>query len=427
MPGECLADTLARAVQVSAGKNFRPALALLLGALDGPLGAADAAHREGAYRQALKWAVKLKNWPVAERLARWLAQHCAASADGWMFLGEALLRLGRHEEAAAALDRAAEIAPDRTDVRILRELLERGDEPLEDAPRVRPFPKLNKAFEQPREAIRRFVLDPKAPERFINKRTEFVTLGSCFAANLSQWLTAAGYRARHERIGEEVNSTYANRYLLDWIEHGAVDSQTEAMDRTFGPEVLQRLRDAFRDVDVFVLTLGVAPCFFDKQTGEFAFFTTKWQTLRERLYTHHVMRTTTVDENFDNVRRILASVRRLARRPPKVILTVSPVPLAGTTEYESAVVADCVSKSTLRLAADRIVREQDGDDIIYWPSFEIVRWCSAYYDHQTPPAFGAQDGKTRHVSPWMVDMIIELFLERYALAGAEPAQTVAAE
>src|SRR5437763_280107 len=132
------------------------------------------------------------------------------------------------------------------------------------------------------------------------------------------------------------------------------------MDQIYGPAMRERLRGAIGSTDVFVLTIGVAPCFFHPESGEFLFSTMAPPT-------------TTVDENVDNIRHIIAAVRRIAGDGAKVVLTVSPVPLSGTTEFSSAVIADCLSKSTLRLACQEVL--SDGlEGVFYWPSFEIVRW-----------------------------------------------------
>ncbi len=395
-------------------KQLRPALEVLNQILAGSYGPVSLGVLERVYEKALGLATVLKDWMALESLAN---QAIAASprwSQARVHLGEALFRTGRGDEAVSVLEEAIKLDPNRREARILRDLLKRDPDALAEPPRVRPFPKRTDSFQRPRDLIKRYILDDAEPDRFIRKDAVFVSMGSCFAENLASRLTRAGYKAHFELIGEEVNSTYANRYLLQWVEHGVVDEQTEAMDKTFGEEVRQRFRTSLKAVDVFVLTLGVAPCFFDRDTGDFAFFTTKWVTLQDRMYSSYVMRTTTVDENVTNIREIIASVRRLSKRSPKIVLTVSPVPLAGTTEYRSAVTADCVSKSTLRVAADTILREQDGDRIMYWPSFEIVRWCGPYYGRENPPVFGDNDGKTRHVSPWIIDMIIELFLERHS-------------
>jgi hypothetical protein len=120
-----------------------------------------------------------------------------------------------------------------------------------------------------------------------------------------------------------------------------------------------------------------------------------------------------VQENADNIAAIIEAVRRIAARKIDVVLTVSPVPLSGTTEFASAVIADCLSKSTLRLACQQVLSRRP-PGVFYWPSFEIVRWLGPHFGSLQPDVYGAHDGNTRHVSPWLVDIIVDLFLEHYA-------------
>jgi hypothetical protein len=49
-------------------------------------------------------------------------------------------------------------------------------------------------------------------------------------------------------------------------------------------------------------------------------------------------------------------------------------------------------------------------DVFYWPSFEIVRWLAPHVS----PAYGADDGLSRHVNRALVDLIVKLFLKHYA-------------
>jgi hypothetical protein len=165
---------------------------------------------------------------------------------------------------------------------------------------------------------------------------------------------------------------------------------------------------------VLILTLGVAPCFFDRETGAFGFVTGQLSPAVQRhLMSRYEMRMTSVAENVENIHAILASASRLAERPPKVVLTVSPVPLQATNEFHSAVIADCLSKSTLRLASHQAISETPEGQVVYWPSFEIVRWLGVHFGPAHPLVYGADDTNSRHVSQWLVDLIVDLFLETH--------------
>jgi GSCFA family protein len=101
----------------------------------------------------------------------------------------------------------------------------------------------------------------------------------------------------------------------------------------------------------------------------------------------------------------LALVREI-NPAARIYLSISPVPLNGTIELPHALIADCVSKTTLRAALHELLQATRPQDVHYWPSFEIVRWLAGH----TPLAVFAQDdGDSRHVSNWTVELIVERF------------------
>ena len=402
-----------RALRLRQERKMVEALAAFADVIEGRLGPIDDWRLHSAFFQALKCAARLRFWDETVRLAELAIARFPDEAAGHRYLGEGQMNLGQADEAAQALGRAVELDPEDEATRALLQMLETEPVPKAQTRKPRPWPTRKTSFQDVPSLVRRHLLKglPRSP--FITDRSTFTTLGSCFANNLGVRLKAAGHRVNYEEIGEEVNSTYANRYLLDWVERGAVDAPTSAMDQVYGPAMRERIRKSIQATDVFVLTIGVAPCFFHAKTGEFMFSTMASATVNERLSGISVMRTTTVRENMKNIRRIIAMVRRIAGRQVKMVLTVSPVPLAGTTEFASAVIADCLSKSTLRLACQEVMADTSLPDVFYWPSFEIVRWLGPHFGGALPDVYGADDGNSRHVSAWLVDVIVDLFLEHF--------------
>ena len=278
---------------------------------------------------------------------------------------------------------------------------------------IRTWPTKPAAFTDARALFWRHIFKTYEGRPFIRPDTVFTTLGSCFANNLGSRLQAQGYRVHNEWIGEEINSTYANRYLLSWIAGDPVQidfAQALGLDR-------DRLRQQFAETNAFVITLGVAPCFFDAD-GRFVLRAYAKEEGLDFLAAYR-MRTTTFAENLENIGQMMSCLRRLAD-DPVIVLTISPIPLIATTEFYSAVVADCVSKSVLRTAAHEYLVTDP--EVIYWPSFEMARWLGPFL----PDAFGA-DGNMRHVSPWLVDMITESFLTRHLDRQAAGAPEAPAE
>ncbi len=373
--------------------------------------------RREAHQNALWCLAQVRDWAELDNLSR-LAVH-RYPETGWAhrYLGEAQFRLGKMKKAIATLEKAIELDPESTEARVTLEAVRQRDAPPAKA-RLRAWPSRQRAFAKPRELIEQYVLKALPGQPFILPDSVFMTLGSCFAENLARRLREAGYQVNSEEIGEEINSTYANRYLLDWIETGPRNPVTQKMEEFYGPEMRARLKRYVEDSDVFVMTLGLAPCFFETGSGRFVFYPPTTDAGRKLLHANtNVMRTTTVSENVRNLGLVLDSLRRMARRPPTIVLTVSPVPLSGTSEMSSAVIADCVSKSTLRVACHEFMTLQDAGDVLYWPSFEIVRWLGAHFGPDQPHIYGAEDANSRHVSSWVVKLIIDLFLERFSEGG----------
>lgn len=338
-------------------------------------------------------------------------------------LAESLFQQKRWEEARAVADEALAQDPGQLRARTLSNILKVSATRPPLKQRWIPYPGRTSSFKDAEEMIRSSLLrgyPHGAP--FLTPGTRFMAMGSCFAGNLAKRFRQAGRDVFYEFIGEDVNSTFANRYFLEWVEHGVRDEPTRLMEDAFGSELRQRYREAARERDVFVFTLGVAPCFFHPDTGQF-FFMNMTGVTQSFMLDNFVLRMTSVQENADNLREIIGSLRRLSARTPTIVLTVSPVPLAATAERGSAVIADCVSKSTLRMACEQVLTEDRGGALHYWPSFEMVRWLGPYFTGPQEPAYGAQDGKTRHVSQWLIDLIIRLFEETYSVP--EPAKAAA--
>ncbi|MBV8924086.1 MAG: GSCFA domain-containing protein, partial [Bradyrhizobium sp.] len=157
------------------------------------------------------------------------------------------------------------------------------------------------------------------------------------------------------------------------------------------------------------LTLVVAPAFFDRASGDFVL--PRPSALNSRVLAEkYRYRTTSVQENVDNVRYLINFVRSISPAI-KIVVTVSPVPLVASFEYESAVQADCLSKSTMRLVAHEVVHNSDISDIMYWPSFEVFRWAGSNASN----FYAADDGAAWHVSEEKVGGTIKAFVDMFSV------------
>lgn len=238
----------------------------------------------------------------------------------------------------------------------------------------------------------------------ISTETRIITLGSCFALNLSNALRKEGYYStKNITFGEDVNSTFANNLLVKCI----VNKQK--LDKNLrisynADATLKYLEGA----EILIYTLGVAPCFFEAKTGRFF----PGNGVRGMVRGENIYRNTTVEENVKNILEIIDIVRTINPKC-KFVFSVSPVALSVTFLDKTAVEADCISKSILRVAIEQVVSLRK--DCIYWPSFEIVRWLGVYF-----PGMYLLNGGMRNVSEEVVGIIIKDFIRIFgttALTG----------
>jgi hypothetical protein len=357
----------------------------------------------------------------AEKCFRRAVSKLPGNAEALTYLAWSIDNQGRWTEAkelyeqAIRLDPGCALARERHDAALeelnLTEVSgEAGRKSTSTFPR---FPETIGSLSDMDQAIKDHVLSHTPKDALsLTRETRIVTLGSCFAANLAHALVAEGIAATNLTVGETVNSTYANLQLFQWA-LGTMESASEEFVSRFGRAELAKL---ITEADVVIYTLGVAPCFFDKQSGEFVLVPRR-QAVRGLRDGRYIFRTTTVEENERNLTSIVALVRRF-NPACRFVFSLSPVPLTATLEARSAFEADCLSKSILRVTVDRVASSTPG--CLYWPSFEIVRWLGAYL----PGMYGEEDGTTHHVSERVVRTIMRLFLDTYRREGRPHAAPV---
>ena len=373
----------------------------------------DPKHGKWLYTCQLKSLAKMADWPGLKAAGREAIARYPKFSLAYGYLGEAMIRLGETAEAREVLAKALVLDPQQLEARALLHYAEGPAAPIR-ARKVRPWPSRQDLFEQPRRLVKRYVTGRLAVRPFIESGTRFFTLGSCFAENLSNALTAQGFQSSHHDFDEAFNSTFANLHLLRWCAQGPVDETTRYLEAVLGPPVRHRIVQALKTTDCVVMTLGLAAAHFHDVDGSFGLCLDKSATSREIFNSTYSLKTSTVAQNVANLEAIVGLLDELAGPDRRIVLTVSPVPMVGATEFDSAVISDCLSKSTLRLAAHEFLAATGRAGIDYWPSFEIVKWLGAHYPRGAEPVFGAEDGETRHVSKWMVDMIMEMFIQKFS-------------
>ena len=340
------------------------------------------------------------------------------NAGDYYQLSEILTRCNLFEESIVSLEKAIALDPRSYDTPANRETLEAARARQNHASskaaskgKVGRYPETDDF----RGDFRRLIMDHVAVNlsnepKFVDKSTRFFTMGSCFARNLSKNLNDSGYVSHHMEISEHINTTFANRVFVDWLRDGQIDPAIRRRLEELLPPgwSKENTLEVIKSSDVFILTLGVAAAFFERESGNFVLPRPTHLNSRA-LAEKYRFRTTSVQENVENALYVIDFIRSISPHI-KIVVTVSPVPMLASFECESAVQADCLSKSTMRLVAHEVVNNARLSNILYWPSFEIFRWAGS----NAGDYFAADDGAAWHVSEDKVAGTIRAFVEMFS-------------
>jgi GSCFA family len=258
----------------------------------------------------------------------------------------------------------------------------------------------------------KYVLQGWQPARPpITPTTQITAFGSCFAANISNWLSKRNFRVLNKddtaknayvvTCGEGMVNSFVIRQQFEWAwENKAFDGALwhgyKAEEYGYDPAIQAETRRIFDATDVFILTFGLSEVWYDEPTGNVF-----WRTIPKDAYdpARHKFRVSTVDENKDNLRAIYTLIRK-HRPDARIIFTLSPIPLIATFRDNACLTSNSVSKAVLRVAIDEVVRENAAEDVLhYWPSYELV----------TDVFHLPYKADRRHVPEPVLDYIMTLF------------------
>ena len=254
-----------------------------------------------------------------------------------------------------------------------------------------------------------FALDPTTRGDFRLSRSERIaTAGSCFAQHVARVLREGGYNfhvtepprgngaaGAEENFSARYGNIYTTRQLVQLFDraYGAFAPRLTAWQREDGRYVdpfrprmdpggfasedevaaergrhLAAVRHLFESLDTLVVTLGLTEGWRDTRDGaalplppgvaggvwrpdEVAFVNAG------------------VSEMVGDMLRFVDALREVNARA-RIILTVSPVPLAMTYRERHVLVANASSKAALRVLADEVCAARP--EVFYFPSYEIV-------------------------------------------------------
>lgn len=284
--------------------------------------------------------------------------------------------------------------------------------------------------------------DPIVDTKFkISDNDQIMTIGSCFAQHLSNWLsihTSNFLKNEDDIFGGRItfSGNYGNVYsvaqLLQLFDRAFgqytpnMETWTNAGGRFFDPlrpsvmpnglnehtEVLDyrssheaKVKELFSTADVLVFTLGLTEMWV--RSSDNAVLPLAPGVLAGSYDPNEVIFHNAtfmeVTESLTNFIEKLYSVNPSC----KILLTVSPVPLAATYEHRHVSVASMASKSILRAAVETVVQAHDHVD--YFPSFEI------FYTPGIGNGYFSSD--MRHVLPEGVEHAMKIFQNHFLISN----------
>ena len=247
--------------------------------------------------------------------------------------------------------------------------------------------------------------DIHVPRWGINKEDNIVTIGSCFAQHIANWLRERKFNVPFYDTEENIKSlsfsaNYGNVYTvrqalqlvneaskfgtirkIGWKKEGGyIDAiRPNVFENPFATEDelwvarsnhISGVAEMIDKMDVLIFTLGLTETWNHKKSGTIlpsppGVIAGSYD---EKEYEFINFSYPDVISDLDELCENLISMRN--GRPFKLLLTVSPVPLTATAENRHVLQSSIYSKSILRAVAGDFCSRNDFAD--YFPSFEII-------------------------------------------------------
>lgn len=257
-----------------------------------------------------------------------------------------------------------------------------------------------------------YVMNGLLPEKkFIDAGKTITSIGSCFAQNVTEYLTKKSFRLHRavdpeiyiSLLGEGMVNTYAITSQFEWALEGRVPTQSlwhgyDAKEFGYSEDIRARTAKVFKQSDVFIFTLGLSEVWYDEPTGEVF-----WRAIPLKHYdpARHKFKVATAAENLANLHRLVDIIRKHVPHA-HILFTLSPIRLAATFRKMSCLAANHASKANLKSALDQLITERKAAGearIFYFPSYEII---TELFPH--PYKFD-----NRHVHRNIIDFMMKLF------------------
>lgn len=290
-------------------------------------------------------------------------------------------------------------------------------------------------------------IDPQIAARFtLTERMPIASAGSCFAQRIAErlqesgynyfvseqgplwespeWLRTHNYGTYSARFGDIFTTLQlvqlAQRAIGQFLPEEQPWASGDRFLDPFRPRIqpegfasreeltsdrarhLQAVKAMLTGAEVFVFTLGLTETWCTRADGAALPICpgAGVGTFENERYAFH---NSSVEDNVANLEAFLAIAWALNPKL-RVILSVSPVPLAATMEPRHVLASTVWSKSVLRIAAEEVCRRHEAVD--YFASYEMV--CGAF------DGFDGFESDRRSVSSAAVDRVMASFFRAYA-------------
>ncbi|HEX5274827.1 MAG TPA: GSCFA domain-containing protein [Candidatus Rubrimentiphilum sp.] len=315
------------------------------------------------------------------------------------------------------------------------------------------FPYANLAdYQNWRKAVEPFAarqIDPQGKTRFkIDRVMPIASAGSCFARRIAQSLRNSGfnyydaeaapawlssqqrsdynYGIWSARFGDVFTTLQLLQLLqraigeFEPVERFWIGRQSDEILDPFRPRIqpngfrsidemeaqrafhLQAVQRLFNDIDVFIFTMGLTETWCHLEDGA-AYPVCPGRGIGTFDASKYRFRNLTVAENIEYLGRFLEIFRRFNPRA-RVILSVSPVPLAATFEDRHVITSTTYTKAVLRVAAEEIRRSFKNVD--YFASYELVMGTLNAGEYFQPDR--------RHINSMALDLVMTSFYRNFS-------------
>lgn len=286
-------------------------------------------------------------------------------------------------------------------------------------------------------------VDPVVSLPFKIRSTDrIVTAGSCFAQHIARHLRDHGFHFlvtepahpilpletaqafNYGLFSARYGNIYTSRQLLQlihraygrfspvddmWLENGHLIDPFRPAIQPGGfatrleyeidrEQHFKAVREALEQADYFIFTLGLTECWVSREDGA-AYPVCPGTVAGEFDPERHAFVNLSAGDVAADMTQAIADLRAI-NPDVRIILTVSPVPLAATAEDRHVLVSTAYSKAVLRVAAEELTKLHD---VFYFPSYEII--TSAF----SRGAYYAED--LRNIREEGVEHVMRLFFE----------------